>query len=235
MKEKFKLKNGNILYIIQDDQPIDPRSDDNLGTMICWHRRYSLGDTKKSKEFADTESLFCELAGMPHSDEVEGLNTKEEFKEYFEKVSDKAHENAIILPLRLFDHSGLSMSVGSGAHEFDPGGWDSGQIGWIYITREKIAEEFGKHGGRTDEEIISYLEGEVALYDQYLTGDCYGFQLMKVVKFEKKNLGTGEVTIIEEEEHVDSCWGFFGTNFKENGLYEAVGITQEDIIEEVNA
>ena len=33
-----------VLSIIQDVDAEDPRNWDNLGTMICFHRRYSLGD-----------------------------------------------------------------------------------------------------------------------------------------------------------------------------------------------
>ncbi len=36
---------GNYrLKIYQDDNTDSPRSWDNLGTMICFHRRYNLGD-----------------------------------------------------------------------------------------------------------------------------------------------------------------------------------------------
>lgn len=257
MKEKIKLKNGNVLYIIPDEDALNPRTEwDNLGHMVAWHRNYHLGDNSiKGKEarnkfvpeFDDTESLFCALAGMNHPDDLEELQTKEDFKEYFEKVSDAAHEKAVILPLRLLDHSGLSMSIGSGAHWSDPGGWDSGQVGWIYMTYQEARSNFKVDENDTVEEwhgpnkgkrvplrdvMVRMLEGEVETYDQYLRGDVYGFQLKKIVQFEKKNLETGELTIIEEEEDVDSCWGFYGSDHKENGLYEQAGIKEEDIIEE---
>ena len=36
---------GNYLIEVhQDESPESPRSWDNLGTMICFHRRYDLGD-----------------------------------------------------------------------------------------------------------------------------------------------------------------------------------------------
>jgi hypothetical protein len=44
--------------------------------------------------------------------------------------------------------------------------------------------------------IEKYLTGEVETYDQYLTGEVYGFTIEKG----------------EDEEHVDSCWGFYGYN-----------------------
>ena len=33
-----------VLVIQQDDSPSNPREDDNFGKMICFHRRYNLGD-----------------------------------------------------------------------------------------------------------------------------------------------------------------------------------------------
>lgn len=239
MKEKFKLKNGNILYIIQDESPMNPRTEwDNLCTMVCWHSRYNLGDNhitgkdarnKFEPPFENSLSMFCDIAGMHHPDDLsqEELGDEEAYKALIRKT---AEEKAIILPLRLLDHSGITMSIGRGAHWSDPGGWDSGQVGWIFVTRETLKKE--GLSDKTDEEIVKYLEGEVETYDQYLTGDVYGFQLKKIVKFEKKNLETGEVEIIEEEEDIDSCWGFYGHNFEENGLYDHAGIKKEDILEE---
>ena len=33
-----------VLVIQQDDSPSNPREDDNFGKMICFHRRYNLGN-----------------------------------------------------------------------------------------------------------------------------------------------------------------------------------------------
>ena len=43
--ETYKLKSGNTLSIEQDSDPTNPRTEyDNLGTMVCFHKRYSFGD-----------------------------------------------------------------------------------------------------------------------------------------------------------------------------------------------
>jgi len=40
-----KAVTSPVLVIRQDSNDMDPRKDwDNLGTMVCWHRRYILGD-----------------------------------------------------------------------------------------------------------------------------------------------------------------------------------------------
>lgn len=43
MSDKIEYK-GYTINIDQDDIPESPRDWDNLGTMVCFHRRYDLGD-----------------------------------------------------------------------------------------------------------------------------------------------------------------------------------------------
>jgi DNA-binding cell septation regulator SpoVG len=99
-----------------------------------------------------------------------------------------AKTESVILPLYLYDHSGLSMSTSDFADR-----WDSGQVGWIYVTKTDAVAALGE----TDNGVFSItkelLESEVSEYDSYLRGDCYGFQLY------------------ENGIEVDSCWGFIGS------------------------
>ena len=46
-KEEGKIKR---IHIAQDNEPWNPRTeqDGNVGTMMCWHRDYALGDTEKN-------------------------------------------------------------------------------------------------------------------------------------------------------------------------------------------
>lgn len=95
----------------------------------------------------------------------------------------------IMLPLYLLDHSGLAMRTTS---FHDP--WDSGQVGWIYVSKEDALKEFGgeKMTGAIKKKAEDLMRSEVAAYDSYLRGECYGFELYK----------NGELS--------DSCWGFMG-------------------------
>jgi len=48
-----------LLQIMLDDEPMNPRTDwDNFGHMVCWHRRYNLGD---EHSFEDSNDLLKEL------------------------------------------------------------------------------------------------------------------------------------------------------------------------------
>lgn len=103
-----------------------------------------------------------------------------------------------MLPLYLYDHSGLAMSTESFSGRAPHAEWDSGQVGWIYVSKEDALKEFDadKMTGAIRQKADALMRSEVAAYDFYLRGECYGFELYK----------NGELS--------DSCWGFMG-NFSD--------------------
>lgn len=96
----------------------------------------------------------------------------------------------IRLPLYLYDHSGLTMST---AAFHCP--WDSGQVGWIYVTHAALRKEHDmkRVSRRIREAALALMRVEVSEYDQYLTGDVW------TVDIEDRD---GEI--------IDSCGGFYG-------------------------
>jgi hypothetical protein len=171
---------GCKIKIYPDCDAESPRDWDNLGTMICMHRRYNLGD----KHNIDLPGDFASW------DQVEAHLIK-------------AYQAFIILPLYLYDHSGLTMRT----YPFECR-WDSGQVGFIYITKEKIKKEMArpktkkknpdllpiKHiSKKIKARAMQCLIGEVETYDKYLRGDVYGY-----------------VVEDADENHLDSCYGFYG-------------------------
>jgi len=184
--EEIKLLNQKVLRIIQDENPNDPREDDNLTKMVCFHNRYDLGDK--------------------HNYNKDDYNSWDELK----KTIEDTEKPVVILPLYLYDHSGITIST----TEFTCK-WDSGQIGFVYITNERI-NELGCVI-ENEETINDYikrltrdLQEEVKQYDQFLQGDVYGFEL-----------------IGPDGEEIDSCWGFYGSNWKTNGITDY--IRKEDL------
>ena len=150
---------SRTVRICPDESPESPREWSNLGTMLCWHRRYNLGD---KHAFADPRTFQHWLKNNP----------------------------AIVLPLYLYDHGGITMNT-TGFH--CP--WDSGQVGYIYVTLADVRKEYAKRcvSQNLRRQVEEYLRQEVATYDEFLTGNVYGF-------------------IIEDEggKTLDSCWGFIG-------------------------
>jgi len=115
----------------------------------------------------------------------------------------------IALPVYMYDHSGITISTSPFSCP-----WDSGQLGIIAVSKEKVRKEytwkvFNKNRIET---IKNYLKSEVDTYDQYLRGEVFGF-------------------IIEKDgENIDSCWGFYGHDYCEQ---EAKSIVDYTIREEL--
>lgn len=188
LHKTIEFSDRRKLEIHTDDNPDSPRNWDNLGTMVCFHQRYNLGD---------------EGHGINHTD----------FGGWDEMERWIKHENpdCVILPLFLFDHSGITISTESEQFRAcDRAGWDWGLLGFIFITRDRINEEYGGHGGRTDQQIEEYLRSEVAVYDQYLRDDVYGF-FLREPPCDKCG---------SEGKEGDSCWGFYGDDPIENGMMD---------------
>ena len=193
-------KGNKILSIEQDENPESPRTWDNLGTMMCFHRQYSLGDKHELK-----------------SSDFNGWDEIEEYLIQEEKA-------VVILPLYLYDHSGLRMKVGSFAGMLPQGHarFDTMRVGFIYATKDALKDWTDEqknmyYKGATDKQILErLLQGEVIIYDQYLMGDIYGFTLSTV-----KTCDLG----YEHREVENSCWGFYGSDFENNGLFASAGIT----------
>ena len=55
---------GLTLIVSADPDPIDPRRDfDHLCTLVCWHRRYDLGD---QHDWEAPEAFKADMAARPH-------------------------------------------------------------------------------------------------------------------------------------------------------------------------
>ncbi len=181
---------------IHPDEGIDsPRDWDNLGTMVCWHSRYDLGD---EQETGDSSEWLRNLAGETVNVDDPDLIPDEHVQRIIEKYF-------IMLSLYLYDHSGITMNTTGFSCP-----WDSGQVGWIYCTKEKGRESLATY---TDEAVREVLVGEVEIYDQYLRGDVYYFLCEEGTVCDK-----GEV----HWEVTNSCCGFYGSDVEENGMLDGM-------------
>jgi len=210
-----------FVRIRQDVEPMDPREWGNLGTMVCWHRRYVLGD-EQSEE--DPERWLCDLVGVDQLELEEWWTARhkvdwqklysDEYSEKMkacevwvrERIQREVERQLIILPLYLYDHSGITMNtIGFSCP------WDSGQIGWIYVKKDQVRKEYGWKTitAQRRKQVEDYLRHEVETYDMWLRNDVYGFEVVEVYECD---LGH------EHEKVTDSCWGFFGDDWNENGI-----------------
>jgi hypothetical protein len=116
----------------------------NLGRMFCFHRNYSLGDTHSllASDYQNWQDMAVKL-----------------IKEY---------NAAVIIPLYLYDHSGITIAT----HPFSCQ-WDSGQVGYILATKSDVCKRFGSKycTNRLKRLTRTFLEIEVDEYDYYLNDE----------------------------------------------------------------
>jgi hypothetical protein len=118
-----------------------------------------------------------------------------------EWLAENAPKGSIVLPLYLYDHSGITMSVGKFSCP-----WDSGQVGYIVATPEAIRKNFmvKRITAKIRAQAEECLKSEVQTYDDYLTGNVWGFTI-------ESTHPCGECGAkVHENEREDSCWGFIG-------------------------
>lgn len=167
--------NGHTIKIYHDNDAENPREWENLGTMICGHSRHQLGD---NHSFGGGREFLLDLLEL---DDACSLDV--------DQLLVRAEKVAIILPVYLYDHSGLLMNT-TGFH--CP--WDSAQIGFIYVTCSDVRDEYSvkRVSRQLREKVAGYLRQEVQTFSDYLSGAVYGY-------------------IVEKDDaEVESCWGFIG-------------------------
>jgi hypothetical protein len=94
--EKSENYKGHIIKIYIDEDPDNPRECyDNFGKMVCFHRRYSIGDKHDFK-------------------------TPEDFEAFV-----KSEKGIAVLPIYAYIHSGITIKTGSFSDPWDSGqiGW----------------------------------------------------------------------------------------------------------------
>ena len=229
--EAIEYRDFNINIHQDQELTMNPIDDfDMFGTMACWHNRYNLGHKQpdcEPKKFLEQLAIeadpyienrinhwesgpgWISLQNTYQLDadgwKTVGSDAVNQCEKRVDAIIEKAiNQYYVILPLYLYDHSGITISTGP----FNCP-WDSGQIGYIYVTKEAIKKEFNRKimSKKLEQKAIDIMQSEVKTYDQYLTGQVYGYMIEP----------TDENKEIECD---DSCWGFFGMDHKESGLLE---------------
>lgn len=200
--ETYKEKNGNrIIKIMFDEYPDNPRDWDNVGVMITSHGNYTSPD---------------EL----------GINF-DDFKGWgeIEEHLFKEHDAALVLPIYMYDHSGVALNTTGFSCP-----WDSGQYGLIMVTNAKLKEE-----GISKEKAKSILENEVETFGNYINGDVLQYVLYEIKKVKVNKVyqdGSSKDYEEEELENVDSCCGFYGTSRETiQHIFESAGLNIDDFEE----
>ena len=127
-----------------------------------------------------------------------------------EAVKAEVDKVAVVLPLYLYDHSGITIWCSPFSCP-----WYSGQVGFIYVTLESIRSKYKTRAvtRKIRAQAESVLRAEVDTYGDYLTGQVYGY-------------------VVEDSdgEQRDSCWGFYGLDYcKQEATESAKGARADEI------
>lgn len=170
--EQLELKDKWELKISYDEFTESPRDWYNLG-QICVSKscRYC------ENEYEDSDSLTW----YNESDDLKTLERR----------------GYIVLPLSVYDHSGVSIYIGSKCDA-----WDSGRLGWYIVSKEKVRKEYGvrRISPKLLEKVKAILKSEVETFNHYINGEVYEF------------------TLYHNDEEVDSCGGFYEDDKERNGF-----------------
>lgn len=188
--EDYKGFTINVKY---DLSPENPRGWRDFGVMCYNHSRYTLGDIKIPDYYLDKNGNSWDI------------NDEKTFRKWF---TTEYGEIATLLPMYLYDHSGLVLKT-------TPFGdrWDSGQVGWIAVTKEALKKEYNVKRV-TKAMIVSaeeILRGEVEVFGDYIEGNVYGYEVMR------------------DDELVDSCYGFYGYDDIDHCIEQAKSVVDHTI------
>lgn len=184
--------NKTRIRIVLDTDATDPRIDwGNVATFAFFHKRYTLGDKDHG---------LC-------SEDFNGWDA-------MEAHIVKTFKPVYITPVYMYDHSGITIRSTPFSCR-----WDSGRIGFAWITREQLRGCVGPFKRLTKKlrsRVESLVEGEIETYDQFLAGDVYGFVVEE--QYDK----------CDEWHETDSCWGFYGSDINKNGMRDHIGRLIDD-------
>lgn len=129
-----------------------------------------------------------------------------------EAIAIYESDEYISLPLYLYDHSGITMSTAPFSCP-----WDSGQVGIIYVSIEKVVKEFGELTAEIREQVYNILVSEVKAYDQFLIGDVWFYSIQKAKVYTADDDDT-----LTQWETIEACGGFYGREDCEEQAKEAL-------------
>ena len=212
MEYYYRKINGKVYRarIEYDEEPLNPREfEGNRCKLYMWWNGYDLGDKKPYN--SPLEYILVALMEKYLPDvNCEDITVSKMIMALNSKASDKIK----IMPIFVYEHSGITISTGNDYPYNDR--WDGGLGGYAIIEREKEElyhdDEWAK--------AADIITAEVNEYDMYLTGSCYGY-------IEDTYIGGGKW-----EENTENCWGYLTDKYGDELVVAILGetITEEEAI-----
>lgn len=177
---EVKDKNGLRIELWYDEHPLNPREEWlNCTNIFGFHKRYQIGDE--------------------HPYQRNDFNSYGEIRDQLEQDYDIL----MIKPLYIMDHSQVSVSTSPYRSR-----WDSGQVGWVFVSQDKV-DEMGIENP-DEERLEKIIESEVETLDSYINGQVFRYK----------------VTDKQTGEFIDACHGFYD---EADALDQAKGIVEREL------
>lgn len=200
----FKSADGKFrVRVVRDYSYPDesPRDGYAFGALLAEHPHYTLGDQDgPAQELAD----FIKDMREWHS----GLALIDAVLKHLQRHFG----STVVLPLYLYDHSGISMAPGSnllGGGGIQAGGWDTSVVGFAFDTTKD------REGGGVPD-VEAALRAEVKQYSAHLEGQYFGLIEEELMSVHTTVSHNGEVVRDDEDDkwvEVDACWGYLGYEY----------------------
>ena len=177
MKNVFETLNirGFSVEIFADDCATENPLEWSDTVLVTAHRRSDFGGIRLPFDACSIEDAFDE------------------------HLADNGLERRDVIwkPVYLYDHSGYALSTSPFGDR-----WDSGQLGFIYVSRANIRQEFGikRISAKLEQRMIMRLQTELELVENWLNGEIYGYH----------------IPALDE-----CCGGFFSCDHDRSGLIAA--------------
>jgi hypothetical protein len=145
--ERWKV-NGLTVQLHVDEDCASPREDDNLGTLVGWHRKYRLGDEQPRESPQEWMAAFQ----TEHPD----------------------WRSAVIMPVYMFEHSGVALRCHDFGDRWDSGqvGWI-----YCVPARIRKAYGCTRITKKVRAQVMRVLQGEVEDYGRYVNGETYAYTI----------------------------------------------------------
>ena len=196
----LKLDNKYLLSITQDDFAENPMEWEQLGTILTWEDSYK---SPCRNDYSSPEEFVDDYLGEDSYEKIE--NNSNSLVDFMKDIQNKFDKKGyLIYPVTRFEHSLVEYYIGLG------GGFDSGLIGFAIVSKDEVRQMYNTkdiYKSTVQADFSQQLE----IYTDYVNGEVYCFSLMDM-----------------EQNVIDICSGFYGTEFDKNRLMQTVNESFEN-------
>lgn len=172
---------------------------DRLGILCTWHRRYDFTPDEVIADAYWTAYDALDEAEQYRADD--GLLALDDPRILTETLAET--DSVTLLPLYAYEHGDIAISLAPFSD-----GWDSGQLGFIFTTHDRVADWLGKTVTELTPEDLAegekIIKAEAIEFKHFVEGDIYQYSLYR------------------NGEHVDSQGPFIGPDWTKNGLIDSL-------------